>query len=101
MRKLSGTWELLACMWAAPAWSDEGMWTLNQFPAAAVKAKYGFEPTQAWLDHVRLASVRIAGGCSASVVSPRQLRVPAVQPGRVFPAHLRRLATARADELRF
>jgi len=70
MHKLSSTWVLLACMWAAPAWSDEGMWTFNQFPAANVKAKYGFEPTQAWLDHLRLASVRIAGGCSASVVSP-------------------------------
>jgi len=69
MRKLSSTW-VLACMCAAPAWSDEGMWTFNQFPAATVKAKYGFEPTQAWLDHLRLASVRIAGGCSASVVSP-------------------------------
>lgn len=70
MSKLSGTLVLVACLVAAPAWSDEGMWTFNQFPAATVKAKYGFEPTQLWLDHLRLASVRIAGGCSASVVSP-------------------------------
>jgi hypothetical protein len=55
---------------AAPAWSDEGMWTFNQFPVARVEARYGFAPTPAWLDHLRLASVRIAGGCSASVVSP-------------------------------
>ena len=70
MSKFSGTWVLVACLLATPAWSDEGMWTFNQFPAATVKAKYGFEPTEAWLDHLRLASVRIAGGCSASVVSP-------------------------------
>jgi hypothetical protein len=60
---------LAAALCAAPALADEGMWTYNNFPAAKVKAKYGFEPTKDWLDHLRLASVRIAGGCSASVVS--------------------------------
>ena len=39
MRKSSSAWMLLACMLATPARSDEGMWTFNQFPAAAVKAK--------------------------------------------------------------
>ncbi|HTS66771.1 MAG TPA: S46 family peptidase [Candidatus Acidoferrales bacterium] len=52
---------------------DEGMWTFNQFPSATVQAKYGFSPTQQWLDHVRLASVRLAEGCSASFVSPNGL----------------------------
>ncbi len=51
------------------ALADEGMWTFNNFPSAKVKAKYGFEPNKEWLDHVRLSSVRIAGGCSASVIS--------------------------------
>ncbi len=60
---------IAALLSAAPAFADEGMWTYNNFPAAKVKAKYGFEPTKDWLDHLRLASVRIAGGCSASVVS--------------------------------
>ncbi|MGV3621399.1 MAG: S46 family peptidase [Archangium sp.] len=54
---------------ATGAFADEGMWTYNNFPAAKVKAKYGFEPSKDWLDHLRLSSVRIAGGCSASVVS--------------------------------
>lgn len=54
---------------ATLAHADEGMWTYNNFPAAKVKAKYGFEPGKDWLDHLRLSSVRIAGGCSASVVS--------------------------------
>lgn len=60
---------LVAVCISASAFADEGMWTFNNFPAAKVKAKYGFEPTKAWLDHLRLSSVRIAGGCSASVVS--------------------------------
>jgi hypothetical protein len=50
--------------------ADEGMWTYNNFPSAKVKEKYGFEPTQEWLDHVRLSSARLAGGCSGSFVSP-------------------------------
>ncbi len=58
---------------AAPALADEGMWTYNNFPSAKVKEKYGFEPTQEWLDKVRLSSARLAGGCSASFVSPTGL----------------------------
>jgi hypothetical protein len=58
---------------AAPALADEGMWTYNNFPSAKVKEKYGFEPTQQWLDKVRLSSARLAGGCSASFVSPTGL----------------------------
>jgi Peptidase S46 len=52
---------------------DEGMWLTNDFPSKRVAEKYGFEPTQAWLDHVRSSSVRLAGGCSASIVSPSGL----------------------------
>lgn len=48
--------------------ADEGMWLFNAFPEDKVKATYGFEPTQAWLDHVRLSSVRFGGG-SGSFVS--------------------------------
>ena len=54
-------------------WADEGMWTFDNFPSKTVGAKYGFTPSQAWLDHVRLASLRIAGGCSASFISPNGL----------------------------
>ena len=70
MKRVLGFFSVAALVSAAPAAADEGMWTYNNFPAAKVKAKYGFEPTKDWLDHVRLSSVRIAGGCSASVVSP-------------------------------
>lgn len=50
--------------------ADEGMWTFDNFPSSKVAKEYGFNPSQAWLDHVRLASLRIAGGCSASFISP-------------------------------
>ncbi len=53
--------------------ADEGMWTFDNFPSRTVAAKYGFAPSQDWLNHVRLASLRIAGGCSASFISPEGL----------------------------
>jgi hypothetical protein len=49
------------------------MWLLNEFPSARVEKRYGFSPTQPWLDHVRLSSVKLAGGCSGSFVSDRGL----------------------------
>ena len=54
----------------APAWADEGMWTYDNFPADRMRARYGWAPDQAWLDHARLSSIRLAQGCSASLVSP-------------------------------
>lgn len=53
--------------------AEEGMWLLNNFPSQKVKAQYGFLPTEAWLESVRLSSVRLAFGCSASFVSPHGL----------------------------
>jgi len=52
------------------AFADEGMWTYDNFPAAKMRAKYGWAPDAAWLNHARLASIRLAQGCSASLVSP-------------------------------
>ncbi|MFN8010441.1 MAG: S46 family peptidase [Holophagaceae bacterium] len=56
---------LLAC---GSLRADEGMWTFDNLPAKKMQAKYGFAPDQAWLDHVRLASLRFPGG-SGSFVS--------------------------------
>jgi hypothetical protein len=64
---------LLAAEPLPSALADEGMWTFNDFPADKVEKAYGFRPDQAWLDRVRLASVRLAEGCSASFVSARGL----------------------------
>jgi hypothetical protein len=45
------------------------MWLYNAPPKDKIKAKYGFELTQQWLDHVRLSSVRFNNGGSGSFVS--------------------------------
>src|SRR4051794_14696253 len=61
---------LLTLMLSAnAARADEGMWTFNNFPRALVKQRYGFDVTDEWLDHVRLASVRFNVGGSGSFVS--------------------------------
>jgi hypothetical protein len=63
---------LLAVAFMSPALvvADEGMWLYNAPPQDKIKAKYGFELTQQWLDHVRLSSVRFNNGGSGSFVSP-------------------------------
>lgn len=53
--------------------ADEGMWTFDGFPVAQVKAAYGAAPTPQFLAHVQKAALRIAGGCSASFISPQGL----------------------------
>ncbi|HEV3511934.1 MAG TPA: S46 family peptidase [Candidatus Sulfotelmatobacter sp.] len=58
-----------AFIFSTLAAADEGMWLYNEPPTAKIKAKYGFELTQAWLDHVRLSSVRFNNGGSGSFVS--------------------------------
>jgi hypothetical protein len=53
--------------------ADEGMWTFDNPPLKQLKDKYNFTPTKAWLDHIRLASVRLNDGGSGSFVSPHGL----------------------------
>ncbi len=45
------------------------MWPFNNLPRAAIKKKYGFDITDAWLRKVQLASVRFNSGGSGSFVS--------------------------------
>ncbi len=60
---------VLACLATLPAFAEEGMWTFDNFPSSAVKQRYGAEVTPAWLDHVRLSTIRLTN-CTASFVSP-------------------------------
>ena len=64
---------LLCVALTHPVQAEEGMWTFDNFPSKTIGANYGFAPSQSWLDHVRSASLRIAGGCSASFISPQGL----------------------------
>ena len=74
LRYSTGTFVLLLAL-SSPAHADEGFWTFDNFPASKVAAKYSFAPSQAWLQHVRSASLRLTGstGCSASFISPNGL----------------------------
>src|SRR5215218_9694139 len=63
----------IAALPISAARADEGMWTFDAFPAATMRADYGWAPDQAWLDKVRSAAVRLTGGCSASFVSSNGL----------------------------
>jgi len=56
-----------------PACADEAMWTFDNPPLKLLQQKYGFTPTQAWLDHLRLSCVRLNDGGSGSFVSPHGL----------------------------
>jgi hypothetical protein len=50
--------------------ADEGMWTFDNLPAKQLQEKYKFVASKSWLDHLQLASVRLADGGSGSFVSP-------------------------------
>ena len=50
--------------------ADEGLWTFDNPPRKQWKDRYNFEPSDAWLENVRLASVRLNDGGSGSFVSP-------------------------------
>ncbi len=49
--------------------ADEGMWLFNNPPRKILKEKYGFDPTDKWLEHVQKASVRFNSGGSGSFIS--------------------------------
>ncbi len=53
--------------------ADEGMWLFNNPPRKYLKEKYGFDPTDAWLEHVQKSSVRFNSGGSGSFVSANGL----------------------------
>nr|HQV32337.1 S46 family peptidase [Calditrichia bacterium] len=52
---------------------EEGMWTFDNLPVKQLQEKYGFTPTQEWIDHIRLSAVRFSDGGSGSFISPNGL----------------------------
>ncbi|MCA1615372.1 MAG: S46 family peptidase [Acidobacteria bacterium] len=97
------------------AFADEGMWTFDNPPRKQWKERYNFEPSDAWLEHVRLASVRLgavgsSGGGSGAFVSAEGLVVTNQHVGADQLAKLSTkerdlvkngfYAAARADELK-
>lgn len=63
----------LCALPALPTHAAEGMWTLDNLPHAALRQQHGFEADAAFTHRLMQASARIAGGCSASFVSPNGL----------------------------
>ena len=57
---------------AGTAAADEGMWTFDNFPKDLVRERYGVRIDDAWLERVRLGTVRLSG-CTGSFVSPNGL----------------------------
>jgi hypothetical protein len=77
--------------------ADEGMWTFDNPPLRQWKEKYNFEPSAAWLDHVRLSSVRINDGGSGAFVSSDGLVLTNQHVGA---GQLQKLSTAERDLVR-
>ncbi len=53
--------------------ADEGMWPFNRFPVEDLAARHGFTASPQWLGHLQASTLRLANGCSASLVSSRGL----------------------------
>jgi hypothetical protein len=50
--------------------SDEGMWTIDNFPSERIAEKYGVEIDDEWLRSTQLATARLENGCTGSFASP-------------------------------
>lgn len=74
--------------------ADEGMWTFDNPPLKQLTERYGFTPTQQWLDHVRLSSVRFNDGGSGSFVSPNGL---VITNHHVAFGQIQKLSTPKKD----
>jgi hypothetical protein len=60
---------ILSC--PPPSRADEGMWLRDAPPLDQLETRYGFTPTEDWLDHLHKSCVKM--GASGSFVSPRGL----------------------------
>ena len=88
---------LLSCSPGLRGGADEGMWLFTNPPRQVLKVRHGFEPTDAWLDHLRLASVKFGNGGSAEFVSEEGLILSNHHVGR---GAVQRLSTPEHNYLR-
>ncbi len=63
----------LALTLASSARADEGLWPFDMVPKDAIAKAHNVTLTDAWLDHLRLSTVRISVGGTGSFVSPSGL----------------------------
>ncbi len=77
--------------------ADEGMWTFDNPPRKLWKARYNFEPSDQWLERVRLASARLNDGGSGGFVSPDGLLIT---NQHVAAGQLQKLSTAGTNYTR-
>lgn len=78
-------WMAMEARRPAAVRADEGMWTFDNPPLRQWRENYGFTPDQAWLDRLRLATVRLsegAGGGTGCLVSPQGLLMTNQHVGR-------------------
>jgi hypothetical protein len=60
---------LAAVLLPASVLAAEGMWTLDNLPAKAMRKDVGFAPDAGWVNKVMQSSARLGNGCSGSFVS--------------------------------
>lgn len=80
--------------------ADEGMWTFDNPPLKQWKEKYNFTPSREWLDHIRMATVRLnegTGGGTGCIVSPEGLVMTNQHVGR---GQVTKLSTGGKDLVR-
>ncbi|MCS6806144.1 MAG: S46 family peptidase [Blastocatellia bacterium] len=89
---------LLTSLISGPvALAEEGMWTFDNPPIKQLQERYGFTPTQEWLDHVRLSCVRFNDGGSGSFVSPNGLVLTNHHVGR---GQIQKLSSPQNDYIK-
>lgn len=60
----------VAALFATVAVADEGMWTFDNVPQAAIQKKYDTTLDKPWLDKLQRSITRFESGCTGSFVSP-------------------------------